>query len=162
MSGARITWVCQRNARFGLGIDTGAAWDSHIPLLHPDDHEETHRVWSNCLKTGLTGELTFRVRDPQGRYRRRASRAEPLRASDGTVLFWVGINFDIEELKQTEFYLVEGQRLARNGSWAFNSAGFEFWSGQLFEIHGLKALAPTDRQLVCQSTDWKNLLPSVY
>jgi PAS domain S-box-containing protein len=121
-----------------LGIDTGAAWDSHIPLLHPDDHDETRRVWSNCLKTGLTGEVTFRVRDPQGRYRWRASRAEPLRASDGTLLFWVGINFDIEELKQTEFYLVEGQRLARNGSWAFNSAGFEFWSGQLFEIHGLK------------------------
>ena len=22
-----------------FGIDTGAEWDSHIPLLHPDDHE---------------------------------------------------------------------------------------------------------------------------
>lgn len=29
-----------------LGIDTGAEWDSHVPLLHPDDHEETRRVWS--------------------------------------------------------------------------------------------------------------------
>jgi PAS domain S-box-containing protein len=121
-----------------LGIGTGAAWDSHIPMLHPDDHDETRRVWSNCLKTGLAGEVTFRARDAQGRYRWRVSRAEPLRASDGTLLFWVGINLDIEELKQTEFYLVEGQRLARNGSWAFSSAGFEFWSGQLFEIHGLK------------------------
>jgi hypothetical protein len=27
-----------------LGIDTGAPWDSHIPLLHPDDHEEARRV----------------------------------------------------------------------------------------------------------------------
>jgi formate hydrogenlyase transcriptional activator len=121
-----------------LGIDIGAAWDSHIPFLHPDDHDETRRVWSNCLKTGLANEVAFRVRDTQGRYRWRASRVEPLRASDGTLLFWVGINFDIEELKQTEFYLVEGQRLARTGSWAFNSNGFEFWSDQLFEIHGLK------------------------
>jgi PAS domain S-box-containing protein len=120
-----------------LGIDTGAAWDSHIPLLHPDDHVETRRIWSNCLKTGLGGEVTFRVRDAQGRYHWRASRAEPLRASDGTLLFWVGINFDIDELKRAEFYLVEGQRLARTGSWALNSAGFEFWSEQLFEIHGL-------------------------
>src|SRR6266487_1745862 len=34
------------------GIDTGAEWDSHIPLLHPDDHEEARRVWSTCLRTG--------------------------------------------------------------------------------------------------------------
>ena len=26
------------------GIDTGAEWDSHIALLHPDDHEEARRV----------------------------------------------------------------------------------------------------------------------
>lgn len=121
-----------------FGVDRGAAWDSHIPLLHPDDHDETRRVWSNCLKTGLAGEVTFRVRDAQGRYHWRLSRAEPLRASDGTLLFWVGVNFDIEELKQTEFYLLEGQRLARIGSWALSSSGFEFWSRQLFEIHGLK------------------------
>src|SRR5690242_1229304 len=35
-----------------LGIGTGAEWDSHIPLLHPDDHEESRRVWSTCLRTG--------------------------------------------------------------------------------------------------------------
>jgi len=34
-----------------LGIDTGAAWDSHLAFLHPDDFDETRRVWSNCLKT---------------------------------------------------------------------------------------------------------------
>jgi PAS domain-containing protein len=22
-----------------FGIETGAAWDSHIPFLHPDDHD---------------------------------------------------------------------------------------------------------------------------
>lgn len=26
-----------------FGIDLGGEWDSHIPLLHPDDHEETRR-----------------------------------------------------------------------------------------------------------------------
>src|SRR5882757_8478712 len=53
---------------FRLGIDMGAAWDSHIQLLHPDDYDEARRVWSNCLKTGSAGELTFRVRDAQGTY----------------------------------------------------------------------------------------------
>jgi PAS domain S-box-containing protein len=121
-----------------LGIDTGAAWDSHLALLHPDDYDETRKVWSNCLRTGSAGELTFRVRDAQGAYRWRISRVEPLRASDGTLLYWIGINFDIEELKQTEFYLAEAQRLAHAGSWAFDATGFENWSSELFQIHGLK------------------------
>ena len=64
-------------------------------------------------------------------------RAEPLRASDGTVLYWIGVNVDIEERKQAEFYLAEGQRLAHMGSWAFNPAGFEYWSRELFQIYGL-------------------------
>jgi hypothetical protein len=50
-----------------LGIDTGAAWDSHIPFLHPDDHEQTRRVWSTCLRTGSAGEVTFRVRNANAR-----------------------------------------------------------------------------------------------
>lgn len=83
-----------------FGIDRGAAWDSHIALLHPEDHEETRRVWSNCLRTRSPGDVSFRVRNAQGVYRWFIGRAEPLRASDGTLLFWIGINLDIEERMQ--------------------------------------------------------------
>ena len=120
-----------------FGIDTGAEWDSHIPLLHPDDHEEARRVWSTCLRTGGAGQVSFRVRDAEGGYRWFLSRAEPVRASDGILLYWIGINFDIEEQKQAEFYLGEGQRVAHIGSWAFNADGFDYWSPELFRIHGL-------------------------
>jgi PAS domain S-box-containing protein len=128
-----------------LGLDVGAAWDSHIPLLHPDDRDETRRVWANCLKVGSTGELNFRVRSAEGEYRWFFSRAEPFRADDGTLLYWSGINIDIEERKQTEFYLAEGQRLAHTGSWAFDATGFKYWSSELFGIHGLepREQAPT-------------------
>jgi formate hydrogenlyase transcriptional activator len=131
-----------------LGIDIDAAWDSHIPLLHPDDHEETRRVWSTCLRTGCAGEVSFRVRNAEGLYRWFLSRAEPLRRSDGTLLYWIGINIDIEERKRAELFLAEGQRLAHTGSWAFNSAGFEYWSPELFQIHGLdpKGNAPTKEE----------------
>src|SRR5258708_1249478 len=120
-----------------LGIDTGAEWDSHIPWIHPDDQEKTRRVWSTCLRTGDAGEVSFRMRNAEGGYRWFVSRAEPVRASDGTLLYWIGINLDIEDRKQAEFYLGEGQRLAHVGSWAFNLAGFEYWSPELFRIHGL-------------------------
>src|SRR2546426_7273452 len=88
-----------------LGIDTGAAWDSHLAFLHPDDFEETRRVWANCLKTGSPGEVSFRSRNAAGSYRWFLSRAEPLRANDGTILYWVGINCEIEDRKQAEIEL---------------------------------------------------------
>src|ERR1700729_1778433 len=41
------------------------------------------------------------------------------------------------KLHLNEYSLSEGQRLAHMGSWAFNAAGFEYWSSELFRIHGL-------------------------
>ena len=144
-SGA-LTFVNERCADYlGLskdhplrfGIDMGAEWDSHLHFVHPDDHDESRRAWSTCLRTGRAGDFSFRVRNAEGGYRWFLSRVESLRAGDGTVLYWIGVNLDIEELKQAEFYLAEGQRLAHMGSWAFNPAGFEYWSRELFQIHGL-------------------------
>jgi PAS domain S-box-containing protein len=171
-SGA-LTFVNERGADYGglpkdhplrLGIDTGAEWDSHIPFLHPDDHEETRRVWSTCLRTGCAGQVSFRARNAEGGYRWFLSCAEPVRASDGTLLYWIGVNLDIEERKQAEFYLAEGQRLAHMGSWAFNAAGFDHWSPELFRIHGidptgkaptveqyLALVHPEDREFVVQA-----------
>jgi len=88
-----LTFVNKRTADYlGLpkdhplrfGIDIGAQWDAHITLLHPDDHEGLRKAWSACLHTGEAGEISFRVRNAQGGYRRFRSRVEPLRASDGT------------------------------------------------------------------------------
>src|SRR5271155_5024158 len=156
-SSGALTFVNERTADYlglpkdhplRLGSDTGADWDSHVPLLHPDDNAETRKVWSNCLQTETAGEVRFRVRHAQGGYRWFISRAEPLWGSDGTLLYWVGINTDIEERKQAEFYLVEGQQLAHMGSWAFNAAGFDYWSSELFRIHGLdpSSKAPTAQE----------------
>src|SRR6202140_871522 len=122
-----LTFVNERTADYlGLpkdhplrsGKDTGADWDSHLPLVHPDDREETRRVWSECLRTGRSGDVSFRVRNAEGRYRWFLSRAEPVRAADGTLLYWIGVNLVIEECKQSKFYLPEGQRLAHTGGWA--------------------------------------------
>jgi PAS domain S-box-containing protein len=48
------------------------------------------------------------------------------------------LEVNIEKRRRAEFYLAEGQRLAHTGSWAFDASGFEYWSSELFEIHGLK------------------------
>jgi formate hydrogenlyase transcriptional activator len=79
------------------------------------------------------------------------------------VQYWIGISLDIEERKQAEFYLAEGQRLAHTGSWTFTAAGFAHWSPELFAIHGLDPhrappsipeymalVHPDDREFVAQ------------
>jgi len=43
-----------------------------------------------CLKTGSAGEVSFRARNADGAYRWFLSRAEPLRATDGAILYWIG------------------------------------------------------------------------
>src|ERR1700760_4614677 len=113
-----LTFVNKRTADYlGLpkdhplrfGIDVGAQWDAHLPFVHPDDRAETQENWSTRLRTGDGGEGSFRVRDAQGGYRWFLSRAEPLRASDGTILQWVGVNLDIEERKCAERALLESE-----------------------------------------------------
>jgi hypothetical protein len=79
-----------------------AGWDCFIPLLHPDDREEACRVSSTCLRTGRGGELSLRIRDAGGEYRWFLSRADPLRADDGTILYWVGVNLDIDDARRAE------------------------------------------------------------
>jgi PAS domain S-box-containing protein len=113
-----LTFVNKRTAAYlGLpkdhpqrfGIDIGAQWDDWVPMLHPDDQEEARKYWSNCLRTGETGEHSYRVRSAQGDYRWFLTRFEPLRASDGTLLLWVGATLDIEELMRAQEALRESE-----------------------------------------------------
>ena len=120
-SGA-LTFVNKRHADYlGLpedhplrfGIDVGAAWDSHLPLVHPDDHAEMRRAWSHSLRTGCAGEVSFRARNAEGGYRWFLSRVEPLRASDGTLLYWIGVTLDIDDAKRAEDALRKRERELR-------------------------------------------------
>src|ERR1700687_2850541 len=125
-----------------FGVETGVAWDTHLQLLHPDDHDSSRKVGETILRTGGAGETAFRVRDASGVYRWFLSRVEPFRASDGTVLCFIGINLDMEErkrieeaLRRSEHCLAEAQRLSHTGSFGWNvSTDEHFWSDETFRI----------------------------
>jgi PAS domain S-box-containing protein len=132
-SGA-LTFVNKRNANYlGLpkdhplrfGMETGAEWDSHIPLLHPDDRDQSRRVWSACLSEGSAGEFSFRVRSAEGNYRWFLSRAEPLRANDGTILFWIGVNLDIDDAKRARDAVRKSEKELRD---AIDTISATVWS----------------------------------
>src|SRR5882672_7477033 len=112
--GSRFSLQGLKDHSLRFGIDIGAQWDARIPLLHPDDQEESRKAWSTCLRTGEAAEFSQRVRNPQGGYRWFLTRVEPLRASDGTLLQWVGVNLDIEELMRAQEALRESERRSRS------------------------------------------------
>ena len=113
-----LTFVNKRTAEYlgfpedhplRFGVDIGASWDDWVTLLHPDDQEDARKYRLDSLRTGEAGEHSYRVRSVQGDYRWFLTRFEPLRASDGTLLLWVGATLDIEELKQAEQELRESE-----------------------------------------------------
>jgi PAS domain S-box-containing protein len=129
-----------KNDPLRLGLEVDVPWDTHIQLVHPEDHEETLRMGAACNRTGTAGQAVFRIRSSEGEYRWFLSRLEPLRASDGTLLYWIGINLDIEErkraeatLRRNEHLLAEAQRLSHTGSFGWNVSSDEhFWSDETF------------------------------
>jgi PAS domain S-box-containing protein len=127
--------------------------------VHPEDVAGIVQKWHAALASGEPFEAEARVRRADGTYRALLHRKVPLHDEQGNIVKWFGSSIDIEDrkcaeeqlrrnaqkLQRSEFYLSEGQRLAHMGSWAFDSAGFDYWSPELFRIYGLEptSTAPT-------------------
>jgi PAS domain S-box-containing protein len=119
--------------------------------IHPEDVEAIVTRWRSSIATGEPFLHEARVRRAGGEYRWMLHHKVALRDEHGEVVKWYGSSIDIEdrkraeerlrkdaqELQRSKFYLAEGQRLAHMGSWAFDPAGFDYWSPELFRMHGL-------------------------
>jgi PAS domain S-box-containing protein len=134
----------------GVTLDKVAGWN-WTAFIHPEDVDGIVARWRACLATGEIFEYETRVRRANGDYRWMFHRKVPLRDANGDIVKWYGSSLDFderktveeqirrnaEELRRSEFYLAEGQRLAHMGSWAFDPDGFYYWSPELFRMHGL-------------------------
>ena len=122
-------------------------------MVHPEDRESLYRGVDEDLLAGVRPDAEFRIVRPNGEVRtvhsvtpKRWSSmpGDAKRDASGRHYKLFSTAQDItdskraeEALKQSQLYLSEGQRLAHMGSWAFNAAGFDYWSAELFHIHGL-------------------------
>jgi PAS domain S-box-containing protein len=134
----------------GATLEQVSGWN-WTAFIHPEDVERIVARWLACLASGEIFEYETRVRRANGEYRWMFHRKVPLRDERGNIVKWYGSSLDIEErktaedqlrrnareLQRSEFYLAEGQRLGHMGSWAFDPDGFDYWSPELFRMHGL-------------------------
>jgi light-regulated signal transduction histidine kinase (bacteriophytochrome) len=77
----------------------GHAW---LDLVHPDDVADMARQWREASKTGQAYTGTRRLRARDGNYHTMSYRSSPVFNNNGELLFWVGIDIDITELKAVE------------------------------------------------------------
>jgi PAS domain S-box-containing protein len=113
----------------------GWKWTAYI---HPEDVEGIVERWRECLTSGEPFQYEARVLRADGEYRWMLHHKVAVRDRSGQIAKWHGSSIDIEDRRRAEFYLAEGQRLAHVGSWALDPAGFEYWSPEVFRMHGLE------------------------
>ncbi len=120
-------------------------------FIHPEDVEGIVERWRASLASGEPFLYEARVLRADSEYRWMLHHKVAMRDGSGQIVKWYGSSIDIEdrkraedqlrrstqELQRNEFYLAEGQRLAHMGSWAFAPDGFDYWSPELFRMHGL-------------------------
>ncbi|MEG3173884.1 PAS domain-containing protein [Sphingomonas sp. ZB1N12] len=75
--------------------------------VHPDDYPAAAEAWNHSLATGDRYSVEYRARSKDGEYRWFLVRADAVRASDGTILRWVGTNTDIDDSRRQTAQLAQ-------------------------------------------------------
>jgi PAS domain S-box-containing protein len=139
----------------GLSAEQLEGWGWATPL-HPDDAEGLLKIWRSSLLSGAPLEAEARMRRFDGEYRWHLFRANALRDELGNIVKWYGTASDIhprkqaqEELRRSEAFLAEGQRLSSTGSSSWRVATDEItFSKELYRIFELEPDIPLTHQLL--------------
>src|SRR5713101_3388144 len=141
----RVTWSDENYRIFGLKPQEGTIDLATVrEMIHPEDRESVFRTAEEAVLGGVRPDSEHRLVRPSGEVRTVHSQGEVKRDASGRAHEMFGTVQDItdrkraeEALQRTQLYLSEGQRLAHMGSWALSAAGSDYWSSELFQVHGL-------------------------
>src|SRR3984957_9085596 len=133
----------------GLSVEQASGFGWSV-AIHPDDTKGLLDYWQAALASVTNVDVEARMRRFDGQYRWFLFRASPLRDESGKIIKWYGTNVDIEdrkradeELRRSEAFLVEGQRLSRTGTFAWwPDTKKSVWSEELYRIHEIEPGTP--------------------
>ena len=125
-----------------LGFDPSdgiPALSDYVKVVHPDDRSIVEKTLENMIAEGIGCDIKQRIVRTDGELRFIRCVSIPV-MEKGKVVRFVGTLMDIteqerltQELRLSEFYLQEGERLARMGSWSLKPDGtIDYWSPQTF------------------------------
>src|SRR5580704_17970131 len=120
-----------------------------LQRIHPQDRALVQEIIEDVSKSGADFEHESRLVMPSGAIKHLHVRAHALHDSSGRIEF-VGAVTDIterktteEDLRSSEGYLAEAQKMSQTGSWAWSAAtgGPSYWSEECYRVLGFD---PTD------------------
>jgi PAS domain S-box-containing protein len=116
-----------------------------IRRIHPDDQPAFRESTKRAKHSKLDEEVNYRIVHPGGAVRDIHSIGHPVFSPCGDLIEYTGTVIDIterkraeDELRQSEFYLAEAQRLTHTGSWVWQVAGRDalYLSDEWYRIYG--------------------------
>ena len=136
---------------FGKTLEELKHWGTG-GMTHPEDLPRVVELFTQSIASGDPFEIELRARRFDGVYRWFQSRALPLRDTNGHIVRWYNLLIDIDErkraeqeLRRSEAFLAQGQRLTLTGSlWWDVSTGEIIWSDETFRVMDVpKSIKPT-------------------
>jgi hypothetical protein len=121
--------------------------------VHPEDRPDFLKVIESASAGATQFEHTYRWLLPDGRVKHVHALAHALQDACGNREF-VGAATDVtsikraeEELRTSEAYLAEAQRLSQTGSWAWNplTGDISYWSEECYRVLGFDPHGPLPR-----------------
>lgn len=127
----------------GLSVEDVKQEDYRDRVIHPEDFERVRAGRAASLRRGAPFSTEQRVLGNDGQYRWFLVRYKPLLDERGRIVRWYVAAFDIEDRKRTqedvrrsEAFLAEAQRLTSSGSFSWLVATDEItWSEELYRIY---------------------------
>jgi PAS domain S-box-containing protein len=86
----------------GLSFERSKGWGWR-EVVHPDDVQYKTDVLHNILSSGKAGEFEVRKKGRDGIYRWHLVRVNPLKNEKGEILYWIGTETDIDEIKKLQY-----------------------------------------------------------
>jgi PAS domain S-box-containing protein len=139
-----IFWSEETHDIFELDRSVKPTMEFIFQRFHPDDSDRVQWALDHAIHENIDFDIEHRLLMPTGRVKHIHTVARALKTSPGD-LEYVGAVTDVTaakqaemELRESEAYLAEAQRLSHTGSWAWNPATdeFRYWSNECFRLMG--------------------------
>jgi len=112
--------------------------------IHPDDQPKLKELIQRMVREKIEFETDYRLVHPDGAVADIHTTAHPVFSPTGDLIEFMGTVIDVtdrkraeEELRQSEAYLAEAQKLSHTGSWAWSpDKDIRYWSEECYRVLG--------------------------